>query len=169
MEIAGETIAIRAHCIREIVDGLVGEVSTEHRADAIKLNGNVGRSRCVAHALFQVSAGSFELLIGSGFLELGECGDARGHCQRITAECARLVNRSEWREHFHDLVAPAECTDRQASTDDFSEATQIRINREELLCAAQREAETCHYFIEDEERIVCVADMAEEFEETRAR
>jgi hypothetical protein len=62
--------------------------------------------------------------------------DAGGHGERVAAEGAGLVDRTERREVVHDVRPAAERADRQAAADDFPESGQVGDDLLDLLHAA---------------------------------
>ena len=112
----------------------------------------------LAQAAFEVGAERFEALKARTLVELAELGEAGSHGQRVAAEGAGLVDGTEGSEVVHDLRAAAEGADRQATTDDFAEATQIRREVFEPLNARLAESEAGHHLVENEQRAMFSGD-----------
>ena len=62
---------------------------------------------------------------------------------------------------IHDVGSPAKRAHGQTATDDFSEGGEIGCDAFELLHAAESEAESRHDFVEDEQRAVLGAELAD--------
>src|SRR5581483_9448366 len=59
---------------------------------------------------------------------------------------------------------PSVGADGQSAANDFSQRREVRADAEQLLRAAQGEAEAGHYFIEDEQGAVMRGDLAQELQ-----
>ena len=59
--------------------------------------------------------------------------------------------------------------DGQAAADDLAERGDVGRDAVQLLRAAAREAEAGHHLVEDEQRAVAPRELAQRFEEARAR
>ena len=87
--------------------------------------------------------------------------DAGRHRERIARERARLVDGARRRDLHHDVASSAVGRDRQAAADDLAEACEVRRDAIGRLCAAERCAEAAHNFIEDQDRAVCLRELAD--------
>ena len=84
-----------------------------------------------------------------------------GHRQRVAAERAGLIDRAGGADHFHQLVAGRVGADRQAAADDFAQAGDVRLDVIAHLRAAPGDAEAGHHFVEQQQRAVLVAQLAQ--------
>src|SRR5207244_13127666 len=89
--------------------------------------------------------------------------------ERIPGKCSRLINWSIGRKLIHDFRGATERAHRQTAANDFAERSQIRPNSIKLLCAASRDAETGHNFIENQESAVSGAFFLKLMKEIFAR
>ena len=87
-----------------------------------------------------------ESRVGVEFLEQLERGDPGGHGERVAAERAGLVHRTERGEAVHDVGAAAERSDRQAAPNHFAQCGEVRPYALALLRAAGRDAEKLQRF-----------------------
>ena len=87
--------------------------------------------------------------------------DSRRHRQRISRKRSRLIHRAERRDHVHDFRSSAVSANRQSAADDFSQGREIRLDAVQLLRAAVRDAETGHDFVEDEDGVFALGDVAQ--------
>ena len=95
--------------------------------------------------------------------------EARGHGDRIAGQRSRLVDRAERRDVRHDVAPAAEHADGHAAADDLAERGEVRLDAVELLRAALRDAEAGHDLVEDQDRAVLRAFLAQGLEEARHR
>ena len=94
---------------------------------------------------------------------------ARGHRHRIAAERAGLVDRAARRDLRHQVATAAVGADRHAAADDLAERAQVRRDAVALLRAAERDAEAGHHFVEDQQRAVLRAQLAQVLQVAVAR
>ncbi len=101
--------------------------------------------------------------------QLSQRRDSGGHRQRVARQGARLVDRAERRDQFHEVGASAVCPDRHAAADDLAEHRQVGPNAESRLRAAVRDAEPRDDLVEDQHRAVGRRLVPELLEEPRRR
>ena len=87
--------------------------------------------------------------------------EARRHRDRVAGERAGLVDGPERRDAFHDVAAPAVRADRHAAADDLAERGEVGRDAVERLRAAERDAEAGHDLVEDQQRAVPRAELAQ--------
>ena len=112
-------------------------------------------------------AGLLEAPVHLGIAKPPQDDESGGGRQRVPGERARLVHRPGRRELVHDVRAPAEGREREASTGDLPEHGEVRLDPVELLRPAARDAEAGDHLVEDEEGAGSVAQGPERFEEPR--
>ena len=116
--------------------------------------------------LLQAGPGGLELAIGGAAvgLELLQGGEAGGHRQRVAGQRSGLVDGAGRCHPLHQLAAAAVGADRQPAADHLAEGGQVGLDPEQLLGAAEGDAEAGHHLVENEQRAVAVAQLAETFE-----
>ena len=72
-------------------------------------------------------------------------------------------------ELLHYIAAAAERGQRKAAAGDLAEQRQVRDDAEALLRAAAGDPETCDHLVEDEQRLACVAEIAQRLEKAGRR
>lgn len=154
---------------RAVAHGFVGEEKREHRTDLPHLRGQAllfgGGDQRLAH----LPAERIEAHVRVSLLQQFQRGDARGHGEGIAAERAGLVHRAERRQHIHDLCPATECAHGQAAADDFPQAGEVGLDVFQLLHAALGQAEASHHFVENEQRVIGRAHVADMLQVTGAR
>ena len=110
-----------------------------------------------------------ELVVEAGRLDQLQHRQARRHRDRIAAQRAGLVDRAGRRDLLHDLAASAVRADRHAAADDLAERGQVRRDAVQRLRAAERDAEAGHHFVEDQQRAVLRAQLAQALQIAVAR
>ena len=65
----------------------------------------------------------------------------------ISGQRSRLINIAGGGQSFHDVLSAAESAHRQAATDNFAQAGQIRPDVDEVLIAAEVKAKTGNDFV----------------------
>src|SRR3954452_3143241 len=146
---------------RLVVDPLgVGEEDREHVArvgQAVRDTGGVeGRRGQRADRGGELVEPLVDRVVGEP--ERGEAGRTG---QRVTGECARLVDRAGGSEAGHDVAAAAEGGGRQAAAHHLAEGEQARVDRVEPGPSARGDAEAGHHLVDDEQRTVCPDDLGE--------
>ncbi len=88
-------------------------------------------------------------------------GASRGHGQRISRKCSRLIHRTDWRDQVHDLFRPSVGADWQAPADDLAHRGQVGTYVVQLLRTAEGYPKSGHHFIEDQHRVLPLGDQAQ--------
>ena len=96
-----------------------------------------------------------------GCLDQLQGRQARRHRHRIAAERAGLVDRPARRDLFHQVALAAIGADRHAAADDLAEGGEVGIDAIQLLGAAERDPEAGHHLVEDQQRAVARAQVAQ--------
>ena len=125
VEKSGEDLGVARQRRRIVAHGSGREKNTEHRAALGELDGDALGAARADHGISQLVPQGVEPGVGIGLFEQPESCDAGGHGQRIPAQGAGLINRTERSEQIHDIGATAESADGQPAADNFPEAGQV--------------------------------------------
>ena len=125
-------------------------------------------ARRLAQAVGERAGGVAEVEVGL-LVEQRERGAAGGDRERVAAQRARLVDVAGRRDPLHQRRRAAEGRGRQAAADDLAHHGQVGQDARELLRAARGDAEAGDDLVEDEQRVVARAEVAQQLEEARAR
>ena len=90
---------------------------------------------------------------------------ARGDRERVPAQRAGLVDVAGGRDPLHQRQRPAERRRRQPAAQDLAHHGQVRQHAGQLLRAARRDAEAGDHLVEDQQRVVAGAEVAQQLEE----
>ena len=113
-----------------------------------------------AQALLHCGADGLHAGEGGG-VELLEGGEAGGDRDRVARERAGLVDRARGRELAHEVGATTKRGEGEAAADDLAEAGQVGGDVVQLLRGAVADAEPAHHLVEDQQRAVLGAQLAE--------
>ena len=91
------------------------------------------------------------------------------HRQRITGERPGMEDFAVGGKLRHNLGASAESADGQAAADDLAQRRQVGADAEPFLRSSAGDAKAGHHFIENQQRIVSVADRAQSRQKLGAR
>ena len=127
------------------------------------------RFRRVQQTFCQLGGTVGQGLMDARLSDLGQAGDTGGHGNRVTGKRARLIDRTGRCQRIHDFTTATECTYRHTAADDFAKTSQIRHDVVILLSTAQRDAETGHHFVDDQQRAELVTNRAQTRQEFRQR
>ncbi len=116
----------------------------------------------------QPRAGRFELLVGAGIVlpQLGERRAAGGDGERVSRQRPRLVDRASGGDPPHQVARAGVGGERQAAADHLAEGGQVGGHAEQRLRASPADPEAGHHLVEDQQRAVAVAEIAQPGEET---
>lgn len=170
VEEAVEARAVAGHHVGE-GDDVVGaaEVQAEHGACLRGDERNAGGIGALLQAGEHARGVVAQLGVEARAADQLEGGQAGGHGQRVTRQCASLVDRAERGDALHDRALAAEAADRHAAADDLAEGGQVGVDAVVRLGAAEGDAEAGHHFVEDQHHAVLVALLAQALEEARRR
>ena len=160
--VAVRGLSIRFHFFRR-------EEQAEHAAHAIHAERNAGFDRDGAQTVGEQYRLAFEVGVKIRRLDNVEHRQARRHRNRIARQRAGLIDRSRRRDFFHDVATSAVRADRHAAADDLAERRQVRRDAVQRLRAAERDAEAGHHFVENQQRAVLRAQLAQTGEIAVAR
>src|SRR5262249_19789366 len=88
---------------------------------------------------------------------------------RVARKGAGRIDGAERRHVAHELARSPVGADGQPTADDFAQTRDVRAYAVELLRAAERDAEPGDDLVEDQYGIVRTRNLAQAFEESRAR
>ncbi|GER57864.1 hypothetical protein STAS_35700 [Striga asiatica] len=91
------------------------------------------------------------------------------HRQRVPTQRPRLVNRSSWRHHLHNLSPPSVSPHWQTPANDLPERCQIGGNPKVLLRPTVRDSKSRHHLVEYQKRPVFPTNPLEGVEEVGPR
>ena len=122
----------------------------------------------VTPASFAAAVQAVDQALGAGgeprmkarFADGLEGGQAGGDRDRIAGQRAGLIDRADRSELVHDLGAAAEGADRHAAADHLAERGEVGADAEQLLRAAEVDAEAGHHFVENQQRAGGIAQPA---------
>src|SRR4051794_7599273 len=97
--------------------------------------------------------------------EVMEHRNARCHCERISAQSSRLVNRAYRRHFLHNFGSTAVSGKRQTSTYDFAQGRQVGPYAIQLLRAAVAHTKPGHHFVEYQQRAILLSYLSQALEE----
>lgn len=98
------------------------------------------------------------------FAELEGC-DACGHPDGVSGEGSGLVHWSERADEVHDFAWCGVGGDGHPSADHFAEGGDVGFDVADVLVTAPRGSEPGHHFVENEERVLFIADFSEAAQE----
>ena len=97
MKESGKARAITAHRVGQVPDRVLSKVAAEHGSDPLKLHGDLGSLRDRNHPLLQLTPHSLQSIPGIGGLQGIQRSQAGRHRQWVSAQGARLINRTQGR------------------------------------------------------------------------
>src|SRR5690348_7176349 len=106
--------------------------------------------------------------VGFAREDFAERSEASGHGDAVGVVRAAMKNLV-LRDEVHDRAACAKSAERQSAADGLRKADDIRLHAEEFACAAPSQLCAGLHLVEDEQRAILAADVAQALEETRLR
>ncbi len=131
----GEALGVRLQGVLERSNRAGVEEERDHGADALDHARYPGLLERRRQAAFEPRAERLESRVGSG-IERRECRQPRGDRQRISAESACLVDRTERSDGLQDVTAATIGGERHPATDHLTEARERRLEAVAFLGAA---------------------------------
>src|SRR5882724_11654181 len=116
-----------------ISHGLIGEEGAEHRTDTRRIHRHSGALGSILHTVAELASPSLQALIHVWLTQQPQRLDPRRHRQWIPRQRARLINRPQRRDLFHDITPPAKGPYRQPTADDFPQNGEVRGDAVEVL------------------------------------
>src|ERR1700733_11996547 len=142
------------------------EGAVDSGADDVGLEADFGDDFAIAVGeLFAELVGVSVIFAREDFAERCE---ARGHGYAIRVVSA-AVEDLMLRDEVHDFAARAECAERKSAADRFRKADHVGFDAEIFTGAAPGKLRAGFYFVEDQQRAVFVAEVAETLQESRLR
>ena len=123
-------------------------------------------ARGLAQPVGQRSGGVAEVDVGL-LVQERERGAARGDRERVPAQRARLVDVAGGRDPLQQRRRAAERRGREPAADDLAHHREVGQHTREFLRAAGRDAEAGDDLVEDQQRVVAGAEVAQQLEEAR--
>ena len=145
----------------------VGEKRRQHRSDAVHRHGHTRGAGRLGDPRFHSRAQPLEPLVRIAPLECPQGREARGHGEGIARQRPRLVHLPERRDVRHQLARTAVRADREPASDDLAQAREIGPDSVARLRASPRDAEAGDHLVEDEQRAVAGAEVAQASEKAR--
>ena len=143
------------------------KVEAEHSTQGIGRELHVCLTRTLAKPRHQCFRPGAECLVDTRLGELAQRLEPRSHRQRISRECARLVDPTLRRDVRHQLPATPVRGGRQPAPHDLPKRGQVGLDLEESLSPARRNAEARHHLVENEQGAALVAGLSQTREEAR--
>ena len=168
-EEAREFCEVAALGAGEISHRLRREEETEHRADPVEHPGLLQITERRAGGFFEARARRLQQFPAVDPFEFAKLREPGSHRERISGKRAGLVDRAQRRQLLHDFRAPSKSADGQPTADDLAERREIGLNAKQFLGPAARHPEASHHFIEDQQRAIFSALVAQSLEKILAR
>ena len=149
MEKFCKPVPVAFHGIREPEDRSLAEVEAEHRADAVKCEGQSADG--LTGQRFERRADFLQLRPSLAAFEFAQLGKSGGHGDGISGQSPGLVNGSVWRELVHDVRASAKRSDGKTAANHFSHGGEVGADPENFLRPATRETESGHHLVKYQE------------------
>src|SRR5467141_1042730 len=121
-----------------------------------------------AIAFGEILAESADVRITLARQDLAERRQARGHRHTVRVVCA-TVKDFVLRDQIHHCAARAERSQRQAPTDGLGKTDHVRLHAEKFAGAAPGKLCARLYFVEDQQRAVLAANIAQPLQEAGLR
>ena len=158
--VGGEGVGVGLAGLDHVGDRLVREVHGEGRGDLVDGHGLAFFGHDVGEGVCEGFGAGFEgVVVAIG--EPVEGGQTGGHGHGVAGQGSGLEDPAHRGHVFHDLALAAVAAHGEASADDLAERGQVRGDAESLLRAAGGDAEAGDDLVEDEQRAVLCAQVAQ--------
>src|SRR5262249_49817773 len=149
--------------------GRIAEEARQHRADAVDGQRHARALGPGAESALELGAERIEAPIDVAVAQARQGRQPGGDRERVARQGAGLIDGAERRHVAHELARSPVGADGQPTADDFAQTRDVRAYAVELLRAAERDAEPGDDLVEDQYGIVRTRNLAQAFEESRAR